>query len=155
MESSSHAKAETKTQLESSVEEEIEHVIAKPMQITKQNDSEKQIEFPMNMIPTEVESEPVRSIIKFNETHVMTEIIKEHKRSEPIQEIVIRDMASRMNDELKSQQVDVSLEEVIPVVQPEEQAEIKQIQPQNEDEVKKDVHTNPHHMRIGRCKCFG
>ena len=119
------------------------------MQITNQNNPEKHIELPKNMIITEVETEPVKVNKKLQETRVMTEINKEHKRSEePIQEIIIRDMASRMNEESKIQQVKASVEEVIPLKQPEEKAVVKQIQSQNKEEAKKDVDTKPSHREM-------
>ncbi len=155
---------ESKEQLDSSLEEEIEHhqhneeVIAKLIQTTNKNESEKYVEEPINAKLTEVETDSVNVTNEHLVTHPMNEIIKEtnllqldtqdsvdkteanERREEPGQERILRDIAPRMNDESK-EQLDYSTEEEIQVNQHEEQVMIKRIQSKNIKEAKKYVET--------------
>ena len=61
-ESSSYLTVEPRDQLESSLEEEIEEVIAKQVQITNKSESEMYVEEPINVKLTEVETVSLKNL---------------------------------------------------------------------------------------------
>jgi hypothetical protein len=161
-ESSSNISVETNEHLDSSLDEEIEHdqhkeeVIVKQIETTDKNESEKSVEVLINSKLTEVETDSINVTNKHLEIHPMNEIIKEsskllldtrdlvdktednERQEEPSQERIIRDIASRMNDESKEQSKS-SLDEEIEDDQGNEEVIVKQIQTTNKNELEKHV----------------
>ncbi|QUW23671.1 DUF2642 domain-containing protein [Sporosarcina sp. Marseille-Q4063] len=156
----------SKEQLNSSLDEELEHdqhnekVIVKQIETTDEIESEKSVEVPINMKLTEVETDSVNVTNEHPETHPMNETIKEtgllqldtldlaekiednERNEEPSQERIIQDIAPRINDESK-EQLDSSAEEEeeeeIQVNQHEERVRIKHIQSKNIKETKEHI----------------
>jgi hypothetical protein len=143
---------ESSSHFASSLDEEIEHYEHNEEVI----ESEKHVEVPINAELTEVETDSINVTNKHLEIHPMNEIIKEsslllldtrdlvdktednERQEEPSQERIIRDIASRMNDESKEQSKS-SLDEEIEDDQGNEEVIVKKIQTTNKSESEKSV----------------